>query len=88
MTMKRLLVAACLMVVIGSMSIAASEDYVSGRRDRPHPGSEPDQVFFLFYILDIDAINAQAQNFAINMFVRLRWKDERLRFRGRTLRGR
>jgi len=76
--MKRLFLAVCLMVATGSMSIAAPDEYVRGKQYRPHQDSEREQVFFIVYILDIDAINSQNQDFSVNMFVRLRWTDERL----------
>ena len=76
--MKRLLTAVCLMTVMGGMSLAASDEYVRSRQYRPHPGTEPEHAFFLIYIMDIDQVSAQNQSFTVNMYLRLRWKDERL----------
>lgn len=49
---------------------------------RPHQGEEPDQVAFFIYVLDIDDISGQEQNFHINIHLSLRWKDERLAHEG------
>ena len=68
MMMNRLSIAMCLMVVIGGITFASPSEYEVGRQYRPHQDSEPNQVFFLVYILDIDEINAEDQNFAVNIF--------------------
>lgn len=75
---NRLFIAMFLMIVMGGTSFAVSGEHVLDKRYRPHRDSEPDQVFFLFYVIDIDEINAQNQSFSVNMYLRLRWKDERL----------
>ena len=36
------------------------------------------RVYFAIYLIDIDSISAEQQNFQVNVVVRLRWKDERL----------
>jgi Neurotransmitter-gated ion-channel ligand binding domain len=53
-----------------------AEDAAKGRR--PDESKGPTTVHFLVFILDINNINAAAQNFTANVFLRLRWKDTRL----------
>ncbi len=45
---------------------------------RPDQGKGATKVYFMMFVLDIFSINAANQNFAINIFLRLRWKDRRL----------
>jgi hypothetical protein len=45
---------------------------------RPDEWKGPTQVHFLVFVIDIDNIDGAAQSFAANIFVSLRWKDERL----------
>ena len=52
---------------------------------RPKVLIEPTKIHFFIYILDIDKIDAANQSFTANIFVRLRWKDERLAHEGSTL---
>jgi hypothetical protein len=40
------------------------------------------RVHFAIYVMDIDEISAESQNFTVNVMVRLRWKDERLAHQG------
>ncbi len=40
--------------------------------------SHPDTVWFFVYLLDVDDIDGSEQNFAANVLIKLRWKDERL----------
>lgn len=40
--------------------------------------SDPNVIRFVVYVLDVDDIDGAEQNFAANVFVRLRWKDPRL----------
>lgn len=51
------------------------ETLLSGR---PHEQGVADEVYFVMYLLDIDDISGENQSFTINIFFRLRWKDERL----------
>lgn len=44
----------------------------------PDKGGLPVPVEFGIYVLDIDEISGQNQNFAVNCVLVLRWKDERL----------
>jgi hypothetical protein len=46
--------------------------------DRPGEGSEPTQVEIAVGLLDIDDINGPAQSYTANVYVMLRWHDERL----------
>ncbi len=49
---------------------------------RPHRGQDPERVEFFIYLLDVDDINGQDQNFTVNFHLALRWKDERLAHEG------
>jgi hypothetical protein len=46
--------------------------------DRPGKDSGPTQVYFYVFVVDIDDIDGPGQSFSANIFLRLRWKDERL----------
>lgn len=45
---------------------------------RPDQEKGATKVYFMIFVMDIASINAANQNFAINIFLRLRWKDRRL----------
>jgi hypothetical protein len=45
---------------------------------RPNAERGPTRVRFLVLVIDIDSIDAADQNFTANVYVRLRWRDERL----------
>lgn len=45
---------------------------------RPNAERGPTRVRFLVLVIDIDSIDAANQNFTANVYVRLRWRDERL----------
>lgn len=45
---------------------------------RPDQEKGATKVYFMMFVKDIFSINAANQNFAINIFLRLRWKDRRL----------
>jgi hypothetical protein len=45
---------------------------------RPSDGNEPEVVSFFIYVLDVDEINGQDQNFTVNVALTLRWNDPRL----------
>ncbi len=49
---------------------------------RPNALLGPTVIHFLGIILDIDSVNAKTQNFDANVYVELRWEDERLAFSG------
>ncbi len=38
----------------------------------------PTKVYFIVFVVDIDSISGADQNFAANVYISLRWKDERL----------
>lgn len=44
----------------------------------PDEDEDPNVIRFLVYVLDVDDIDGAEQNFAANVFVRLRWQDPRL----------
>ncbi len=49
---------------------------------RPNALAGPTPIHFWGVIIDVDRINARTQNFDINVYVELRWQDERLVFPG------
>lgn len=58
---------------------AASEVVTSEQKaQRPDAWWEPTKVYFLVFVIDIDDIDDANQNFTSNVYMRLRWKDERL----------
>ena len=57
---------------------SASQQYVS----RPDAKTGPTTVSVAIWLVDIDSIDSAQQNFVASVFVALRWKDNRLAFRG------
>ena len=53
----------------------AKAEFISRRPDQEKGATK---VYFMMFVVDIASINAANQNFAINIFLRLRWKDRRL----------
>ena len=53
---------------------------------RPNELEGPTIVHFFVYVVDINDIDAAAQNFTANVFLRLRWKDARLANPDETIR--
>jgi hypothetical protein len=45
---------------------------------RPEEWKGPTKAYFRVFVLDIDAIDDANQNFTANVYIKLRWKDERL----------
>jgi hypothetical protein len=55
---------------------AAAKQEIKARR--PEEWKGPTKAYFLVFVLDIDAIDDANQNFTANVYIKLRWKDERL----------
>jgi hypothetical protein len=55
---------------------AAAEDELKAQR--PDEWKGPTKVDFFVFVLDIDEIDDASQNFTANVWIRLRWKDQRL----------
>ncbi len=53
---------------------------------RPDAKAGPTTVSVAIWVLDIDNIDSAQQNFVANVFVALRWKDNRLAYRGSDFR--
>ncbi|MHC4116069.1 MAG: hypothetical protein ACYSWO_01045 [Planctomycetota bacterium] len=68
-----LLAALCACQALVSTAFAAET-----QRSQLSEEAHPDTVWFFVYLLDVDDIDGSEQNFAANVFVSLRWKDERL----------
>jgi hypothetical protein len=56
------------------------------KAQRPDEWKGPTKVHFFVFVLDIDEIDDASQNFTANVWLRLRWKDERLANPGGSLR--
>jgi hypothetical protein len=48
------------------------------KAQRPDEWKGPTKVHFFVFVLDIDEIDDASQNFTANVWIRLRWKDQRL----------
>ena len=51
---------------------------VAGALERPDPEGTPTTVHVTALVLDIDEVNSAEQNFVANLYISLRWHDERL----------
>ncbi len=49
---------------------------------RPEEWWETTKIHFFVFVVDIDSIDGAGQSFTANVYVRLRWKDERLAHEG------
>ncbi len=78
MKVNRLITMGCLVLLLAPAGLAEAPETPGLQPTRPNQTQQPDQVFFFIYVLDIDAISGQDQNFHANIHVSLRWKDERL----------
>ena len=56
----------------------AATEQAELKSKRPDEWRGPTKVEFLIFIVDIDEIDDAAQNFTANVFIQLRWKDQRL----------
>ncbi|MHC4154839.1 MAG: hypothetical protein ACYST6_07955 [Planctomycetota bacterium] len=72
-------------VILSLISALQGFASVQGQASRPSAGAEPTTVWFFLYVMDIDAIDGAGQNFTANVYVRLRWKDERLTRADKTI---
>jgi hypothetical protein len=57
---------------------AAAKQEIKARR--PEEWKGPTKAYFRVFVLDIDAIDDANQNFTANVYIQLRWKDERLAY--------
>jgi|GEM_PF-465870 len=57
---------------------AKAEEQAELKAKRPDEWRGATQVHFLVLVIDVDKIDDAEQNFTANVYVRLRWKDERL----------
>jgi len=56
----------------------AAAEQAELKSKRPNEWRGPTKVEFLIFIVDIDEIDAAAQNFTANIFIQLQWQDQRL----------
>jgi hypothetical protein len=68
----------CTVLLVACTGLVEPGKTFANQPARPHKGQEPERVEFGIYVLDIDEISGHDQNFAVNCFLHLRWKDERL----------
>lgn len=78
MKTDHLVATGCLVLLVACAGFASTPRTPTTKLGRPHAGQEPERVEFGIYVLDIDEISGQDQNFAANFILHLRWKDERL----------
>ncbi len=78
MTTKVLCVGICLIIIMACAGTASSAPVVAMSGSPRQDVDEPDEVYFYIYVLDVDEISAQDQNFTVNVALSLRWHDERL----------
>jgi hypothetical protein len=64
-----------------SASALAAEDQAA-KKSEYRRAAGVRRVYFAIYVMDIDEINSEEQNLAVNVCVRLQWKDERLTYEG------
>ena len=69
---------------VNVFGIVGEEEHIEV--DRPGDSNEPTKVSFFVYVIDVDDIDGSKQNFAVNVFILLRWKDERLAQEGNSIR--
>lgn len=62
------------------------EDTKFIRANRPGKDTDVTPVDFFVFVLDIDDIDGANQNFTVNVFLFMKWKDQRLAFEGDSTR--
>ena len=72
--MKKILFLIIILVI--NISFAQAEEYP---RTRPNSQEGPSKVNVSFYIIDIDDIDNKEQSFTLDVIIRLKWKDKRLK---------
>jgi hypothetical protein len=64
------------------LAVEKSEQEAAAKQEikakRPEEWRGPTKAYFRVFVLDIDAIDDANQSFSANVYVKLRWKDERL----------
>ena len=70
-------------LLLTCISLTAADKTPNAAPSRPGQGNEPERIEFAIYVMDIDEISGQNQNFAANFFLNLRWKDKRLAHNGK-----
>ena len=61
-----------------SVTFAGGKQVEDIKADKPDIEGKPTEVKFFVFLLDIDDIDGAEQNFTVNVFIRLWWKDPRL----------
>lgn len=74
--MRLICILLCMVAFFGILPVKSRAGDIE--TDRPGDGTKPVEVGFLVFVLDIDDINGAEQNFSVNVFLRMTWKDERL----------
>ncbi len=74
---RKVFISALLIGSLALMALGADEDEFL-RADRPDKDKGPTEVQFFVFVMDIDSIDGAAQNFTVNVYLRLQWNDKRL----------
>ncbi|MEJ2582188.1 MAG: hypothetical protein P8127_11240, partial [Acidobacteriota bacterium] len=69
------LVTPFMLLVLGAFPLAASEDLTG---TRPGADGQPLTVHGALFLLDVSKIDGAEQSFTADVFMMLRWRDERL----------
>jgi hypothetical protein len=75
---RRLLVVLFVLCVLACLLFVTNAHAGDIPTDRPGDKDKPVEVNFFVFVLDVDDISGANQNFSINVFMRMIWKDERL----------
>ncbi len=78
MTRQRIILTILLAAWLAWPTAALGERPGYPKSARPGVDRGPTEIYFFVFVLDIDDIDGAAQNFAANVYIRLRWMDERL----------
>lgn len=84
MKVRHLVATACVTLLMACLGLASTPEAgkAATQAVRPHEGDEPERVKFFIYVLDVDEISGQDQNFTASVHLTLRWEDPRLAHEG------
>ncbi len=75
---SRSVISILLVSLLATLAFGTSGDKGDIKGHQPGEQEGPIDVFFFVFVVDIDDINGAAQNFTVNVFIRLDWKDDSL----------
>ncbi len=76
--MGRYSVGLLLICLLVCAAFGADEETEDIRTGRPNKDSGATEVGFFVFVLDVDDIDGAEQNFTVNVFLFMTWKDPRL----------